>query len=190
MESLAEEVNKELLERVEGKLMGFHVMSLLKGMLMSKTKDEPENKDKGKSHAKECEEDAKEAATEITSSAGHWRLARCPTRRRRDPSRPPQERRTALRPALADQAGVGLAAQDDPHDPPLALGQAEDQAAGGRAHPLVGERRTTTTSLARRNERFRGEFCEIGSVRRRAGAFYPRFCAEFSAWFGYRFVVT
>ena len=49
------------MERIEGKLMGFHVLSLLKPMLMSKAKDRPEAKEEGKTPVKECEEDAKVA---------------------------------------------------------------------------------------------------------------------------------
>lgn len=65
MTELTEEVQKELAEKIEGRLVSFHIVSMLKMMLSSKTKDSGEPRQEGKKHATEVETEAKEAASEI-----------------------------------------------------------------------------------------------------------------------------
>jgi hypothetical protein len=64
MNDLSDEVKAELAKKVESKLMGFHVISLLKMML-----NKPENKEDLRDHKtdvmKEHKDDAKEAVAEI-----------------------------------------------------------------------------------------------------------------------------
>jgi hypothetical protein len=64
MNDLSEEVKAELAKRVESKVMGFHVISLLKMML-----NKPEKKEGLGNHKSEImqehKDDAKEAVTEI-----------------------------------------------------------------------------------------------------------------------------
>jgi hypothetical protein len=63
MSDLPDDVRVELAKRVESRLMGFHVISLLKMMLL-KSDDQKEARDKPKL-LKEHDQDAKEAVAEI-----------------------------------------------------------------------------------------------------------------------------
>jgi hypothetical protein len=63
MSDLPDDVKAELAKRVESRLMGFHVISLLKMMLL-KSDDKKEDGDKPKL-LKEHSQDAKEAVAEI-----------------------------------------------------------------------------------------------------------------------------
>lgn len=67
MNELSEAVQKELAERVEGKLTGFHIIAMLKMMLSNRTNDKEAAREEGKEHARELEAEAKEATAEIIS---------------------------------------------------------------------------------------------------------------------------